>query len=132
MVRSHKALKITNSVKIGKNGKLSDALINKMKLRDEFKTRAKLTNDIEDWNAWKRLKNEVNKDVRKEKNTNKENEIKSVGDDTTAKGIWRFVKQKACWLKSLAPTALKYGDTEYTTSPSKMATVLNEFFYKQS
>ena len=54
--------------------------------------------------------------------------IKSVRDDTTAKGIWRLVKQKACWLKSLSPTALKHGDNEYTTSPTKIATLLNEFF----
>ena len=47
-----------------------------MKLRDELKTRAKLTNNIEDRNVWKKLKNEVNRDVRKEKKVHKENEIK--------------------------------------------------------
>ena len=99
-----------------------------MKLRDELKIRAKLTNNIEDWDVWKKLKNEVNRDVRKEKRGQKENEIKSVENDNTAKGIWNLVKKKACWTKSLSPTALKYGDNEHTTSPTKMAEVLNEFF----
>ena len=58
-----------------------------MKLRDKLKIRAKLTNNIEDWNVWKKLKNEVNRDVRKEKKVHKENEIKSVENNTTAKGI---------------------------------------------
>ena len=39
-----------------------------------------------------------------------------------------MVKRKACWAKSLSPTLLKCGEVEFTTSPVRMATVLNEYF----
>ena len=69
-----------------------------MKLRDELKIRAKLTNNIGDWDIWKKLKNKVNRDVRKEKRGQKENEIKSVENDNTAKGIWNLLKKKPAGL----------------------------------
>ena len=91
-----------------------------MKERDELKIRAKITNNTEDWDVWKRVKNRVNRIVRKEKGNMKENEIKEISNDSTAKSLWNYIKRKACWSSSLAPTILRVGETEYTSSPVKM------------
>ena len=52
---------------------LSSGTKSKMKLRDDLKVRSKITNNFQNWDDWKRLKNEVNRDIRKEKLTKKEN-----------------------------------------------------------
>ena len=43
-----------------KGFKLNDNLKAKMKSRDELRMKAKTTNDANDWDRWKRMKNEVN------------------------------------------------------------------------
>ena len=102
-------IKFRNSKTNKKKGlKLSENIRSRMKIRDNLRKKAKVTNDINDWDEWKRSKNEVNREIRKEKATYKENEIKNVSNDTTAKSLWNLVKTKACWTKSLSPTVLKY------------------------
>ena len=75
-----------------------------------------------------RLKNKVNKLVRKEKKAKSDNEITEVSKESCAKSLWNLVKNRACWSSPSAPTILKIGDIEFTTSPSKMASALNNFF----
>ena len=77
---------------------------------------------------WKRLKNKVNKLVCKEKKANSDNEITEVSKESSAKSLWNLVKNRVCWSSPSAPTILKIGDNEFTTSPSKMASALNNFF----
>ena len=67
-----------------------------MKRRDELKLRSKSTNDNDYWENWKRMKNEVNRAIRKEKSKSKDNEIKVVSEDITAKSLCNYVKRKAC------------------------------------
>ena len=102
-----------------------------MKWRDNLRIKAKATDNYWDWENWKRVKNQVNKDIRRERLKFKENEIQNVSNDTTAKSLWNLVKKKACWTKSLAPILLKCGDNEFTTSSVKMATILNEYFLEK-
>ena len=74
------------------------------------------------------MKNVVNKKIRKEKALKKEHEIEEVSKDVTAKSLWNLVKRRACWTQSLAPTMLKIGESEYTSSPAEMANTLNDYF----
>ena len=61
----------------------------------------------------------------------RENEIMEVSKDSTAKSLWNSIKRKACWSSSQAPTMLRVSDTEYTSSPEKMASALNNYFVEK-
>ena len=55
--------------------------------RDSLKLKAKISNLKVHWLDWKRMKNLVNKRVRKEKSSQRENEIKKVSADASAKSV---------------------------------------------
>ena len=78
-----------------------------MRERDNLKIKAKFSNEINDWNNWKKQKNEVNKLIRKEKSKQIDSEINIVNNDRAAKSLWNIVKRKAYWITSLAPTMLR-------------------------
>merc|ERR1712240_858655 len=102
-----------------------------MEERDLLRSRAKSTNNPEDWSEWKILKNRVNRLVRKEKARQRENTIFEVSKDTTTKKLWNYVKSKACWTTSMAPTILKASENDFTTSPQRMAKILNDYFVQK-
>ena len=122
-------IKLRNMRKNKNRGaKLSSEVRNLMNERDELKNRASRSNSKDDWLEWKKVKNRVNKMIRKEKNSKKDNEILKVSNDSSAKSLWNMVRNRACWPSPSSPTVLKIGENDFTSSPLKMASALNEFF----
>ena len=64
-----------------------------MKIRDELNKKAKKSNSPDDWNQWRRIKNFVNKMIRKEKKNVNVSEIKEIEGERSAKSIWNFEKK---------------------------------------
>ena len=70
----------------------------------------------------------MNKLIRSEKKSKKDNEISNVSSDSSAKSLWNMVKNRTCWSSPSSPTILKTGENEFTSSPLKMASALNGYF----
>ena len=114
--------------KLGKgDSKLSDQCLENIKERNKLRKKAKLSGSDEDWMMWRKVRNRVNNMVRDERNNCDKISMFLAEEDLTCKKMWDKVKQLAGWVNSLSPNGLLC-EGIITTSPKKMAGILNEYF----
>ena len=102
----------------------------KMAERDNAKKIASETNCEEHWILYRRLRNTVNRVLRKEKHNWQKDKLKKFEEDSDCKQIWRSVKSCLNWTTSGTPSQLFY-EGKLETQPSQLAECMNKYFIQK-
>ena len=120
---------ITNG--FGKNRlNLSKECRKLIKIRNKAKEVSKRSGEEEDWNQYKKLRNKVNDQIKKEREGGEDEAWKKISEDKTGKSLWEEVKRRAGWVKSLTPKILSIDGVSYT-KPQDLANHLNDYFVQK-
>ena len=104
---------------------LSKETKDKIKARNNSQKIASESNLKEDWDEFKRQRNEINNILKSEKRSWQENKIKTFGSDTSS--IWKNVKSWLGWTAGGPPSKLIENGSVFN-KPSDLATIMNNFF----
>ena len=104
---------------------LSETTKKKIVERNEAQKKATETKLKEDWDEYKRLRNDISNILKNEKRTWQEKKISDFGADTSS--IWKNIKNWLGWNTGGPPTKLIENGTIYN-KPSELAKVMNNFF----
>ena len=96
-----------------------------MRARDYAQSRANITKNVEDMNAYKRLRNEVVSRLRREKHIWKESRIQE--NMHNPGNLWKNILGWLNWKSTGAPTEIIYNGV-LERKPSRVATCMNDFF----
>ena len=96
-----------------------------MKERDLAQKRASETENVEDWEQYRRMRNTINNTIRKEKKEWKEAKLKSCGDDTGT--VWKNIKTWLGWSSGGPPSKLVENGSIFT-KPKDLAKIMNNYF----
>ena len=101
------------------------------KTKEEIKKRkiaqqkAAESQNIEDWEEFKKLRNSINKTIKSEKKQWQSKKLETFGNDT--RSIWKNVKNWLGWSSGGPPTKLVDNGKVYT-KPKDISSILNNFF----
>ena len=123
---SHKKYK-SGGNKFNEGTKLSGECLARIRERNRLRRLAKRTNEMRDWENWKKEKNKVNNLIRNKARNRIRREQAFAEEDLTGRQMWRRVKKLAGWSTSLSPTIFTT-DTGLITKPKQMADHINGFF----
>ena len=107
---------------------ISDETKKKMEERDLAQKTAEQTKSGDDWNNYKRLRNNVNSVLRGEKKRWQAKKLEGCLEDTSS--TWKHVKQFLGWNTGGPPTRL-LDNGELVTKPTGLAKTMNQFFIKK-
>ena len=99
----------------------------KMKARDAAQVRAATTQLKEDWELYRRVRNDLVVVKRKEKLAWQQQKLENCEESGDHGKLWKNVLGWLNWSSSIAPTKLSK-DGALETSPSKMAEIQNEYY----
>ena len=99
----------------------------KMKARDAAQVRAATTQLKEDWELYRRLRNDLVVVKRKEKLAWQQQKLEDCEESGDHGKLWKNVLGWLNWSSSISPTKLSK-DGALVTSPSKMAEIQNEYY----
>ena len=96
-----------------------------MRARDYAQSRANITKNVEDMNAYKRLRNEVVSRLRREKHIWKESRIQE--NMHNPGNLWKNILGWLNWKSTGAPTEIIYNGV-LERKPARVAACMNDFF----
>ena len=104
---------------------LSKETKEKIKARNKAQKIASESNLKEDWDEFKRKRNEITKILKSEKRAWQANKIKTFGSDTSS--IWKNIKNWLGWTAGGPPSKLIENGSVFN-KPSDIARIMNSFF----
>ena len=107
---------------------VSEQTKERIRLRNDAQKRASESKCPDDWIEFRKIRNQVNSSVRKEKKLWQENKIQSFDRDSSS--IWKNVKNWLGWSSGGPPTKLLVEGTIFT-KPKDLAKIMNEFFIQK-
>ena len=106
---------------------VSAATKNQMKVRDRAQQVASDSGMGEDWDSYKKLRNEVTAQLRKDKADWQQKKLQSCEETCDTGKMWKNILGWLNWSSSSSPTKLiSQGNLE--TSPSKLANIQNKYY----
>ena len=102
-------------------------LKDKMKLRDSLRESARSSGDDMDWRAYRKMRNEVTKDVKKTKDDHFKDILEKLSDTNDTRKIYRTTKQLLGWQPSSTPTSFLVA-SRLIKKPTELANVLIDHF----
>ena len=106
---------------------VSTATKQKIKARDAAQVKAATSQLKEDWDQYRRLRNDLVVVKRKEKLAWQQQKLEECEEDGDSGKLWKNVLGWLNWSSSISPTKLSQ-DGALVTSPSKMAEIQNEYY----
>ena len=97
----------------------------KIKERDTAQKKAAETQNAEDWESYKHLRNYINNRVKVEKKEWQEQKLKSFGKDTSS--VWKNIKSWLGWTSGGSPTKLVENGSLFT-KPKDLSRIMNTYF----
>ena len=104
---------------------LSQATKSSMVIRDNLLSQAKSSGLAEDWNKFKKARNEITGKLRLDKETWKRKSLENCGNDSAR--MWKSVLGWLNWSNSGTPAKL-FANGKLETSPKIMASVMNNYY----
>ena len=105
-----------------KNGWISSATRAKMVRRDQVRNSAMISSLQEEWNLYKELRNQVNRDVKRDRNLHTKNTFQKIIDNKDTRALYRMTKNILGWTQGGTPeTFMK--DGQQIKSPKEMAQI---------
>ena len=102
-------------------------LKNKMKARDSLREVARISGDAVDWSNYRKIRNEVTKDVKKTKEVHFKYIFEHLTETKDSRKIYGTTKHLLGWQQNSSPTSLLV-DGRLLKKPIEMANVLIEHF----
>ena len=106
---------------------VSTAIKQKIKAGDAAQVKAATSQLKEDWDQYRRLRNDLVVVKRKEKLAWQQQKLEECEEDGDSGKLWKNVLGWLNWSSSISPTKLSQ-DGALVTSPSKMAEIQNEYY----
>ena len=106
---------------------LSDESKDRIKERDEAQDAAALSGSREDWEEYKRFKNNLTESLRKEKMSWQQGKLDACEEDQDSGKLWKSIIGWLNWCSTSSPTKLLV-DGDMVTSPHKLAEVQNTYY----
>ena len=98
-----------------------------IKIRDNLKLRANMSNSQEDWSSFRMARNKVSKNIQKDKKLDMENLFMKAQQESNSKTLFRITREKLGWNSGGPPTVL-IDKGNLLTKPREIAESLSEFF----
>ena len=106
---------------------VSDNTKEKIKLRDAAQLTAANTQKKEDWDKYKRLRNDLTGLKKKEKLTWQQNNLEACEESGDSGKLWKNILGWLNWSSTSSPTKLSHNG-RLVSSPSQMAELQNEYY----
>ena len=103
----------------------------KMILRDNMREQARVTEDRDHWKEYRRLRNEVNRDVNHDKKVHYDDIYKHLYDNKDVGGLYKTAKNQVGWSKSTSPTSFIIEGVK-VTDPQSMADIQMKTFVNKT
>ena len=100
-----------------------------MKSRDQARMTAKQSGTEVDWNLYRKLRNTVTSQVRKDRKTHYQDKYNQCEQENDISQLYKTVKSQLGWSKNEPPTTLVKPDGTTVTSPKEIAPVQMEYFH---
>ena len=104
---------------------------NKIILRDNMREQARVTNDRDHWKEYRRLRNEVNREVNRDKKDHYDNIYKKLYENKDVGGLYKTAKTQVGWTKSTSPTSFTIEGVK-VTDPQSMADIQMKTFVNKT
>ena len=106
---------------------ISDATKQKIKSRNTAQLTASTSQLQEDWKRYRRLRNDLEVEKRREKRTWQQQKLKTCEEMSDSRGLWKNILGWLNWSTTNSPTKLLQ-DGVLETSPSRMAEIQNQYY----
>ena len=106
---------------------ISQEVKNKIKIRDAAQEKASKSGSLEDWEAYKRKRNDVTYLLKKEKQSWQSKKLENCEEKQDSGKLWKNVLGWLNWSSTSSPTRL-LSQGLLVSSPNKMANIQNEYY----
>ena len=98
-----------------------------IEVRDRMKIKANETDETEDWNDYRRARNDITAKIKKDKKDYFTKMYNRANSESNSKNLFRITKEQLGWNSEGQPSALTVGG-KYVTKPMELAEHLSKFF----
>ena len=110
---------------------VSNSTKEKMKLRDTARDKAKATGDVEKWIEYRKLRNQVTKDVKNDRRKHFSDKYDECDVNNDVAKLYKIAKQQLGWNMNGPPTTLIQGGRTIT-SPQQLAQTQMEYYHSKN
>ena len=104
---------------------MSSEMREMIKQRDAAQKKAVETQNNDDWEYYKKIRNSLNNIQKQEKKNWQEKKLESFGNDTGS--VWKNIKSWLGWSSGGSPTRLVHNGSVFT-KPKDLSRIMNEYF----